>query len=304
VVIPGRKGIGRRRRGRWLLGSMLAVLALAAAAWGAWTYLIPHNVGVPPVIGLPVNEATARLTHADLEVSVGTSRYSLQVPAAHVLQLQPPPGTVVRTGTKVTLTPSLGPPPVPIPDLVGKTIPEARELLRKAHLTLGKRTPRFSERFPEGRVIGRSEPGGGTAPQGSAIDVMVSKGPTPQPVPKAVGKTEEQARSMLTAWVVIKRGTYSDSVPRGQVIAQDPDPRTKLQPGEAVTIVVSIGPKFFDVPSFLGMTRTEAVAAIQALGLHASVLPVPGSNGDTVEGQLPQGGTTVRAGSTVTIYVA
>jgi beta-lactam-binding protein with PASTA domain len=31
---------------------------------------------------------------------------------------------------------------------------------------------------------------------------------------------------------------------------------------------------------------------------------VPGSNGDTVEGQLPQGGTTVRAGSTVTIYVA
>jgi beta-lactam-binding protein with PASTA domain len=304
VVIPGRKGIGRRRRGRWLLGSMLAVLALAAAAWGAWTYLIPHNVGVPPVIGLPVNEATARLTHADLEVSVGTSRYSLQVPAAHVLQLQPPPGTVVRTGTKVTLTPSLGPPPVPIPDLVGKTIPEARELLRKAHLTLGKRTPRFSERFPEGRVIGRSEPGGGTAPQGSAIDVMVSKGPTPQPVPKVVGKTEEQAQSMLTAWVVIKRGKYSDSVPRGQVIAQDPDPRTKLQPGEAVTIVVSIGPKFFDVPSFLGMTRTEAVAAIQGLGLHASVLRVPGSNGDTVEGQLPQGGTTVRAGSTVTIYVA
>jgi serine/threonine-protein kinase len=134
--------------------------------------------------------------------------------------------------------------------------------------------------------------------------VVVSKGPTPQPVPKVVGKSEELARSLLTAWVVNKSGSYSDDAPRGQVIAQDPDPRTKVQPGDAVTIVVSLGPKFFDVPSFVGMTRTEAVAKIQALGLHASVLPVPGSNGDTVISQLPQGGTSVPAGSTVTIYVA
>jgi serine/threonine-protein kinase len=88
------------------------------------------------------------------------------------------------------------------------------------------------------------------------------------------------------------------------VIAQDPNPRAKLQPGQAVTIVVSLGPRFFEVPSFVGETRTEAVAAIQALGLHASVIPVPGSNGDTVRGQLPEAGTRVRAGSTVTLYVA
>jgi beta-lactam-binding protein with PASTA domain len=109
---------------------------------------------------------------------------------------------------------------------------------------------------------------------------------------------------MLTAWVVNERGEYSDGAPRGQVIDQDPDPRAKLQPGEAVTIVVSLGPKFFEVPSFVGETRTEAVAAIQALGLHASIIPVPGANGETVRGQLPEGGTRIRAGSTVTLYVA
>jgi eukaryotic-like serine/threonine-protein kinase len=304
VVIPRGKRARRWRRGAWLLGSILAVLALSAAAWGAWTYLVPHSVDVPRVVGLSVAQATARLADADLEVSVGAGRYSLQVPATHVLQLQPPPGTVVRTGTKVTLTPSLGPPPVPVPGLVGTTIPEARGLLRKAHLTLGKRTPRFSDRFPEGRVVSQSEPGSGTAPQGSAIDVVVSKGPTPQPVPKVIGKSEEHARSMLTAWVVKKEGAYSDSVPRGQVVAQDPDTRTRLQPGQAVTIVVSLGPKFFDVPNFVGMKKDQAIAAIQALGLRAQWYPVPGSNGDTVVSQLPEGGTRVRAGSTVTIYVA
>jgi len=304
VVIPRDRPTGRRRRGRWLLGSLLGVLALAAAAWGGWTYLIPHNVDVPRVLGLPVAVATARLADADLEVSGSAGRYSLQVPAGRVLQVEPPPGTVVRTGTKVTLTPSLGPRPVPVPALVGKTIPAALDLLREAHLALGKRSTRFSDRFPEGRIIGQSEPGTGTAPQGSAIDVVLSKGPTPQPVPKVVGRSEEQARSMLTPWVVNEEGEYSDGVPRGQVIAQDPGPRAKLQPGEAVTIVVSLGPKFFEVPNLVGKARTDAVAAIQALGLHASIIPVPGSNGDTVRGQLPEAGTRVRAGSTVTLYVA
>jgi serine/threonine-protein kinase len=304
VIIPRDRATGRRRRGGWLLGSLLGALALAAAAWGGWTYLIPHNVDVPRVLGLPVAVATARLAGADLEVSVGAGRYSLQVPAAHVLQVQPPPGTVVRTGSKVTLTPSLGPRPVPVPDLVGKTIPAARDLLREAHLALGERRTRFSDRFPEGRIIGQSEPGTAKAPQGSAIDVVLSRGPTPQPVPKVVGRSEDQARRVLTPWVVSERGEYSDGVPLGQVIAQDPDPGAKLQPGEAVTIVVSLGPKFLEVPNFVGKTRTEAVAAIQALGLHASVIPVPGSDGDTVRGQLPEGGTRVRAGSTVTLYVA
>jgi len=304
VIIPRGPRARRRRGGRWLLGSVVAVLALAAAAWGAWTYVIPHSVDVPRVTGLSMAAATARLQDADLTVSLASGDYSHQVPEGHVLRIQPVPGTTVRTGTRVTLTPSLGPPPVPVPDLVGKTIPESQAVLRKAQLTLGKRTPRFSDRFPEGRIIGQSEPGGGTAPQGSPIDVVVSKGPTPEPMPKAVGKSEEQARSLLTAWVVKKTGRYSDSVPRGQVMAQNPRPKTKLQPGQTVVIVVSLGPKFFDVPSFVGMSRTEAVAAIQALGLQPSVAPVPGSNGDTVVGQLPAAGTRVRAGSTVTIYVA
>jgi|GraSoiStandDraft_41_1057321.scaffolds.fasta_scaffold1260078_2 beta-lactam-binding protein with PASTA domain len=77
-----------------------------------------------------------------------------------------------------------------------------------------------------------------------------------------------------------------------------------LQPGKAVVIVLSLGPKFFPIPNFLGMTRDAAEAAIRELGLVPQVYQVPGSSGDTVQGQLPNHGTTVRAGSTVTIYVA
>ncbi|HEX9717488.1 MAG TPA: PASTA domain-containing protein, partial [Actinomycetota bacterium] len=304
VAIPrGTRG-GERRGRRRALGVLFALLAVAGVAWGAWTYLVPHNVDVPGVIGLRMDEAQARLNDLELTVTIGEGEYSLRVPADHVLVIQPPPGTIVREGTNVTLTPSLGPPPVPVPDLIGKTEPQAQRLLKDARLRLGKRKQAYSDRFAVGEIMEQSAPGTGQAPQGSDIDVVVSKGPSPEPVPKVIGKSEEQARGLLAPWVVKKETRYSDEVPRGVVIDQRPNPKTELQPGQAVTIVVSLGPKFVQVPNLEGMSKDEAVARIRELGLVPQVNQVPGSTGDTAVGQLPAAGETVRSGSTVTIYVA
>ncbi len=304
VAIPHGTRASRRSGRRRLLGILFALLAVAGAAWGAWTYLVPHSLDVPNVIGLRMDQAQARLFDLELTVTTGEGEYSLRVPADHVLRTQPPPGTTVREDTNVTLTPSLGPPPVPVPDLIGKTVPEAQRLLKEARLRLGEPKQAYSDRFAVGEIMKQSVPGTGEAPQGSDIDVVVSKGPSPEPVPKVIGKSEEQARGLLAAWVVKKETRYSDEVRRGVVIDQRPNPKTKLQPGQAVTIVVSLGPKFVQVPNLEGMSKDEAVARIRELGLVPQVNQVPGSTGDTVVGQLPAGGETVRSGSTVTIYVA
>jgi beta-lactam-binding protein with PASTA domain len=303
IVIGGRRQ-GRRRRLRWIALAVFAALVVGAAAWGTWTYLIPHHVSIPNVTGTSVGSAEARLMDLRLTVTVAPGQYSLDVPANHVLRIQPTAGTVVRTGADVTIVPSLGPPPVPVPNIVGMVVPDAQTLLHKAKLRLGAQTFTFSVRFPIGAIVHQSVPGGGTAPQGSGIDVVVSKGPAPQPVPQVVGKTADQAKTLLGAWVVKTKGVYSSDVPRGQVVAQHPTAKVKLQPGKEVTIVVSLGPKFFAIPSFVGMGKDQAIAAIQGLGLQAAVLPVPGSSGGTVVSQIPSAGTQVRAGSTVTIYVA
>ncbi len=64
VTIPGR-ALGRskrkRRKGLWALGIVLALLAIGGAAWASWTYLIPHEVDVPKVVGLTVEDAQAQL---------------------------------------------------------------------------------------------------------------------------------------------------------------------------------------------------------------------------------------------------
>lgn len=296
----------RRRSGRWVAGILFALLALGAAAWGAWTYLMPHDVQVPGVVGLSVEEAQAKLEAEDLTVRIAKGEYDEQAPVDQVLSQLPRPGAEIREGSQVVLVPSLGPPPVKVPDLVGMTVPDARRALEQVGLELAEPTERYDTKSPAGRIIDQSVPPKERIPQGSAVQVVVSKGPAPVPVPKVVGDTREAAETVLGAnWVVNVEEEYSDDVERGRVISQTPDPKTELQPGETVTIVVSLGPREFELPSFVGMTKDAAIAEIRSLGLIPQAVEFPGAVGElTVASQVPIAGSIVRAGDRITIYVA
>ena len=306
VTIPSTRSEKHRRprRLRRAVGVVFALLALAAAAWGAWTYLLPHEVEVPGVVGLSLEEAQARLDEGGLTYRVTDGRFDLEAPVDRVLSQRPPPGTSLEEGSQVVLVPSLGLPPVKVPDLIGMTLREARKELGRVGLELGESTERYDEEYDAGRIVGQSEPPKDKIPQGSAVDVLVSKGPAPVPVPNVVGETQENAEGLLAPWVVSVETEYSDKVDRGFVISQDPERRTKFQPGETVTIVVSLGPERFPAPDLVGMTRDAAVARVRGLGLVPTVIELPGATGQlTVATQLPVAGTSVKVGTTITIYV-
>jgi serine/threonine-protein kinase len=296
----------RRRRWRTVLGIAFGLVILATAAWGAWTYVIPHRVDVPSVVGLDVRDAQRKLENVGLVARIAQGRHSLRVDEGAVLDVRPDEGTIVEDGTRVVLVPSAGPPPVSVPNVVGKTVERARELLRGADLRVGDVRRAYHAELTEGHVIRQSVDGRDDAPLGSAIDVVVSRGPKPLPVPRVTGRIVEDAVALLedAGFIVARNDAFSDHVARGRVISQDPARETDLQPGETVSIVVSLGPEEFELPSFLGLGRDEAIARIHALGLEARVLPIPGGNGSTVVSQLPTVGATVRVGDTIAIYVA
>ncbi len=52
---------GRRRRLRRFVGAILVLAAVAAALWGAWTYLLPHSTAVPSFARTSVEQARAQL---------------------------------------------------------------------------------------------------------------------------------------------------------------------------------------------------------------------------------------------------
>ena len=300
--------IGRARARRFrhpVRTTLLAVLLIAiaaTAAWGAWSYLVPHSVRVPNVVRVDATAAERRLNDLGLRVALADGRYSKTIPRGDVLEISPPAGTVLAKGRRVTLVPSLGPPPVPVPDLTGKTQQQAEAMLHDAHLTLGDVHQRYSTRWEAGRVVAQS--GGANAPWGTSIDVWVSKGPKPVPVPNVVGMTLELAKAALAAWNTTVVQKFSDTVARDQVMNQRPAKDTPLHPGQTVTIVVSLGPATFPMPDVVGLSRDVAAAKLRAAGLHVGIVPIPGGNGDNVVSTLPTAGTTVRYGQTVNLYVA
>jgi serine/threonine-protein kinase len=291
-----------RRRGRRVMTALLALLVVVAAGWGTWTYLIPHSVRIPNVIGADLTAAERRLSDAGVVVRVVDGRYSKKIPEGRVWGMRPGPGAEVENGAHVMLIPSLGPPPVDVPDLVGKTVDQAKTLLLAADLDLGQIGQRFSDRIDVGHIVRQS--GQAREPWGSSIDVWISTGPRPIPVPNVVKARSEDAKAALEAWVITWDQRFSETVPRDEVIAQHPKPGTVLQPGEGVTIVLSLGPETFAMPNVLGMSKDAAVARLKDLGLQVAVFAVPNSTAGTVVSQTPSAGVTVRYGQKVTIYVA
>ena len=308
VTIPRSRGEKRTRgrRGRWALGTLFALIAIAAAAWGAWTYLIPHPVDVPQVVGLTGSQAQTRLEDSGLTVKLADGDYSTKVAEGVVMRAQPAEGVSVKTGSRVTLVLSLGPPPVPVPNLIGLPLDQVHPALRAAKLKLGDVTKAYSNSLAVDQVIRQSVKPNAEAPQGSRIDIVISKGPSPRPVPKVVGLTEEQATSRLTTagFLVDRKEDFSTDVERGNVISQDPAKNTDLQPGQAVTITVSLGPPEFPMPNVVGMDRDAAVAKLSALGLTVDVVIVTGHTGSTVVYQKPPTGTIVHPDDLVHIFVA
>ncbi|HZT65449.1 MAG TPA: PASTA domain-containing protein [Acidimicrobiales bacterium] len=87
--------------------------------------------------------------------------------------------------------------------------------------------------------------------------------------------TLARARSLLTAdhfKVRVGPAQYSDGVPAGEVMSQQPRPGTSLKEGSTVTLVLSRGPAPRAVPNLRGMSQSAAEAALQRAGFDYQVL--------------------------------
>ena len=295
----------RRRRGRRFAGIALLLVAIAAIAWGAWVYVVPHHDGVPQLIGKPIDDAKAQLLDSGFQVVVSdTGVYRMNIPKEDVAIVRPAAGTSLEKGATITLVPSLGPPLVPVPNIVGMTLADATRALSKAHLTLGESPKQVFSDAPVGQILSQSQDG--PAPRGSAIDVTISKGPAPVKVPNVVGATLVDAKQALeTAGFVVNdppKTRFSTQAAWNTVIAQMPA-GGKLQPGETISLVVSLGPKHFAAPDFRGLSRAGAQSLADQHGLQVTFVDAAAYPGTVVTNQSVPVGATLTYGDPITLYL-
>jgi serine/threonine-protein kinase len=250
-------------------------------------------------------DATQRLEDAGLDVTVGEPKYSDTIDEGLVVSTDPTAGERVLKGSDVTISVSLGRAVQQLPKLTGITVDEAQDRIQSSNMAFGKATQKFSETVPEGIVIASDPKAGATLRFGTVVDLVVSKGRKPIPVGSWVGKSADDAQRELAkhGLEVDVSQAYSDQVPSGVVISQEPKNGTLFK-GDTVTLLVSQGPELLEVPNVVAHGVDDAQKELKDAGFKVDVAQAPGYIGlGYVFSMDPQAGTQLPKGSTVTIYL-
>ncbi|WNB84456.1 PASTA domain-containing protein [Cellulomonas sp. ATA003] len=188
---------------------------------------------------------------------------------------------------------------------MGATFEAARESLTAAGLVLGDTETPYDDEVPDGVVMSVSHGAGAELPKGSEVVLTVSRGPAPVTIPQVIGATQQQATEDLESEGLVVQVTeaYSDTVPAGAVIDQDPAQGTPGLRRDVVTIVVSQGPELVEVPDVVGEQYGPAAERLTALGFVPRRENVLGGFFGTVRDQSVGPGDRVARGTTITLTV-
>ncbi|WP_407566546.1 Stk1 family PASTA domain-containing Ser/Thr kinase [Streptomyces sp. 184] len=128
-------------------------------------------------------------------------------------------------------------------------------------------------------------------------------------VPFVLGKTESQARDMLSGEDLDAdvEEDFSDTVKAGRVLRTDPEGGSRIRQGDSVTLVLSKGPEVVEIPELYATPLDEAKDKLRDAGLK------PGVTQEAFSEELPAGrvistdpedGEKIRAGRAVAMTVS
>ncbi len=301
---PGRAVPARRSRRGPVLLSVIVALALLAAL-GGWYLGVARYTSTPGVLNLSEAAARVKLDKAGLSMKVSKEAYSETVGKGFVISTDPRPGDRVLKNGSVAAVVSLGPERHKVPDVRGQTLDEAQQSLDGAKLEYGEQIDRYDERVPKGRVVGTDPTSGTSLRRGTAVDVVVSKGPKPIKIPDYTGKSAAKASQALgkLGFKVDTTEVNSDTVPSGRVVTQSPSTGTG-QKGDVISLVVSKGPEMVTVPEVVRMGLEAATKELEAAGFRVTVERASLYIGvQYVVATDPGGGSKAPKGSTVVVSI-
>jgi len=297
---------------KWIWLAALAALIVAFIIFAATR---DNTVRVPDVTGSSLDKAVSELN--DEGFSVGdVERKTATGPSNRVLE-QNPSGETDRECTlwvfscsdpDVNLVVSSGPGQVEVPDVSGLSQDDAENEIEDAGFSVTTQEKPSSD-VETGDAIETDPAAGESAKRGSEVTLFVSSGPSQVGVPPLVGITFDAAKQRLSAKGLEYSSTGVDSErPAGEVLTQDPDAGTQVDPGSTVELTVSNGPSDTDtsVPNVVGLTEAEARSDLEGAGFTVSVqtqtTDIEQQDGRVID-QNPTGGSTAADGTRIVIMV-
>ncbi len=185
---------------------------------------------------------------------------------------------------------------------------EARTQVERDGLIFTVKEPVFSDE-PPGTVLEQTPAPGSVVAQNSRVMVVISKGRYTVPVPVLTGLDRLAATQAAQAvGLALRWGeAYSDTVPLGHVVTQDPPAGTAVDPKTPVTVVISRGVVQVVVPNLVGEPQSTAADLATKAGFKLTTVTQKSSASapkGTILEQSPAAGLKVSRGIVVQVVVS
>ena len=223
-----------------------------------------------------------------------------------MISQEPAAGTPITAATSVTLvigTVEQGD-TVAVPNIVGRTVPEAEKLLKEVGLKLGQRSEKPGD--PVGTVLDQSPAAGTRVSPGSAVNIVIAIAPPDDriEVPELVGKSLQDAEKILKkVGLQVGRVSFRDDDRVDQVLEQAPKAGDRVAQDTAVDLIVGRARDVerTKVPRVTGQTLPGAAEILEAARLKVG--EVSGSQEGRVTQQKPAAGAEVPVGTPVDLQL-
>lgn len=197
---------------------------------------------------------------------------------------------------------------VSVPNVVGKQMNLARQLLEDAHLRVNV-AETYDANVPAGEVVSQSPEAGTRVKSDRFISIYVSKGGESTEMPDLKGLSRTTAENRLKK-MGLTVGSVDEKVSgeeAGTVLATDPPALTKLKKGAVVDLIVSKGEqkKTVKVPNVTGASLAVATESIESQGLKVGRVTSEKSNqlAGMVISQTPSSGE-VEEGTAINLTIS
>jgi beta-lactam-binding protein with PASTA domain len=200
-----------------------------------------------------------------------------------------------------------------VPDLTGKTLPEAGTELAGKRLALRENGAQFSDRFEPGRIVFQEPAAGSRIRINRNIKVVVSGGSEMVDVPQLVGRSLEAAVKSLSDAGLQKGQVSQIHTPQyaaGRIIAQEPAPgSSRVKRNSAVDFLVSQGelePKYL-MPDLIARKAAATIARLNELGFRVADIRYsyyPGRDPGVIINQFPPAGYSISKRNLISLEVS
>ncbi|CAN5633897.1 hypothetical protein BH10BAC5_BH10BAC5_00910 [soil metagenome] len=236
-----------------ILGGIIVVFFLFNSVLMPWYVKQSDTATVPNVLGLNYIDAKKKLESVGLELKQGDVRYDENKPIGEILDQNPPAGQVVKYGRRIYLTICGGEQLVEVPNLVGRSIRDAKFSLEQRNLLIGETVRKSSGQFKEDFVISQILQPGSKVKKQSKIDLIISDGMIlgELKVPDVMSKNLEEAKKIITdSKLKLGKITYqvNNDLAPGKIVDQYPKGGRSANENTSIDLFVSKKQKVVEKP--------------------------------------------------------